>query len=578
MLEKLGPAFRVPKASGTHGDVLLAVGLADLLTAASGASPRIVESAGGFCIEVERPLGEADLERVPRDAGYEYLCPNAKSRAKVPKEMTNYLDYKQESQRAARYYEARTGLRRGGKTGAEIAEAIQQDRPRPDWRRWQALNNLQGDETSNRVYVAIRKMDDKSFAAMLRKGIAAVQNGTPSGAALGASPVQIFTPQAAKGYARLKPDGTDRNDKTVAAWSDDFAEWLRYRGYFACACPRLLGKDVRVVVPVPADISVRALRQIVLELLEVPLGSAKPMVDVFATLELARLLISHSQEYWQARETGADDVPLFAFAGRSPAAVVSGVHVTHYQSMGSAKAVSGASLLTMPGWFPVRESEEALQWLAILEEHRAALRALDPDHGDELGLLAAYRRFLQSRSRSATAAFVDFLGQYGSFRMRALSQRRRARAFQTDNVRRILMGTSESLSTVLDDPAFEAIADAVRKATVSAQAMKAMKKPDYREIRYGLLDDLRRTRQIPGARFVECVADFVAKYNAENAKRRERGKQAPRNVTTDELAAFVKLVELHTPAVVGALLAAYASCKKSDDADDAALDTAMDQT
>lgn len=132
------------------------------------------------------------------------------------------------------------------------------------------------------------------------------------------------------------------------------------------------------------------------------------------------------------------------------------------------------------------------------------------------------------------------------------------------------MGVSPSLSSILDDRSFGSVADAVRRATVSAQALKAMGKKDYREIRYGLLEELRRTRNLPGNAFVERVSEFVSKYNAENAKRREMErlrKLTPRNVTTEEFAGFVRLVELHGAPLVGALLAAHASCKRTEEPD-----------
>ena len=61
---------------------------------------------------------------------------------------------------------------------------------------------------------------------------------------------------------------------------------------------------------------------------------------------------------------------------------------------------------------------------------------------------------------------------------------------------------------------------------------------------------------------MEAVADFTSKYNAENARRREMGKFAPRNVTTDEFSAFASLVERYGASLVGALLCAYGSCRE----------------
>ena len=115
------------------------------------------------------------------------------------------------------------------------------------------------------------------------------------------------------------------------------------------------------------------------------------------------------------------------------------------------------------------------------------------------------------------------------------------------------------LTEVLDNPGFKAIAGAVRRATVSAQAMKAMNK-DYREIRYDLLPELRRKEQPSGAKTPHrSYFEFISMYNVENARRREMDKPAPRNITTEEFAAFVALVESSLGAsTIGAMLCVMA--------------------
>lgn len=130
------------------------------------------------------------------------------------------------------------------------------------------------------------------------------------------------------------------------------------------------------------------------------------------------------------------------------------------------------------------------------------------------------------------------------------------------------MGTAPQLTTILTDQGFQAVAAAVRRATVNAQAQKAMKKSDYREIRYALLHELRRKRSLPGiAPLVEAVSEFVSQYNAENARRREMGKSAPRNITTEEFIAFAGLIERYGASIVGALVCAYGSCREPRDED-----------
>jgi len=231
--------------------------------------------------------------------------------------------------------------------------------------------------------------------------------------------------------------------------------------------------------------------------------------------------------------------------------------------LGNAKAVSAIATLGLPGWFPMESNADAQEWRAILDEHQRVVRGLQDDHSDEISLLIAYRRFLERRGEDAVRALVEFVCQYGPFVIRAREQGRRIRSMRADYFRRILMGIAPSLSAVFDDPGFRAVAAAVRKSTVSAQALKAMGRRDYREIRYDLLPELRRKSSLPGVKpLAEAVSDFVSKYNAENARRREMGKPAPKNVTTDEFSSLVALIEKCGAPTVGLLLCAYGSCRE----------------
>lgn len=133
------------------------------------------------------------------------------------------------------------------------------------------------------------------------------------------------------------------------------------------------------------------------------------------------------------------------------------------------------------------------------------------------------------------------------------------------------MGTDGKLLEIVNTPGFEAVARAVRQATVTSQNKRARGKEVWREIRYELLHDLHRTRKVPGHALVECVMEFVSHYNRENARQRETKrdpKAAPADVSDEELKEFLALVDRHGAALVGALLAAYGSCKEKWEPED----------
>ncbi|MHB1006512.1 MAG: hypothetical protein ACYC3S_12855 [Chloroflexota bacterium] len=549
----------VPMQTGTHGDVFAAVGLADLLSDPTCASARIVQAPGGYVVRPCVPLDDGFFATLPVNIGYPFLKTNDK--VDVPSRAEDPVSYKDESERVKQYWKLREEAKKAKDAQQDplADERLKILEPRGDWRLLQALNWLQGDETSNSVHAVICGAGSTERRRWVREGVTALAAGNDWQAPWKAKMVQLFTPTAAKGYARLKPDSTNRGDGTKEQWTRPFSEWLKYRGYFRVACSYSLGDDIRLLCPVPADISARAVVDLARELRRARVSGGPAKVDALAVLDLARLLIEHSTEY---HEEGVPPFEGLDLGGRTPADVVSGVMVTHYQSLGSARAVTSMSMLTVPGWFPLGDPERARVWLSILEEHRRIVRGLKDDHSDQIALLLQYRRFLERRATTGLLTLLDFMSAYGQFLIRAREQNPRVPAFTTSNLKEVTMGLRADYGQILEDSGFLALAGAVRQATVTAQYWKS-KREEHREIRYDLIPELRRKRTLPNsALFIETVAEFVASYNLENARRREMGKGAPANVTTQEFAAFCHQVQTHGASLLGALLCAYGSCRE----------------
>jgi hypothetical protein len=551
-------SFIVSKATGTHGDVFAAVGLADLISTASTVTEvRIKESPAAF--EIRAVSESGGIDSVAQSPGYPFLKSNEK--VTVPNGVADWVHYKREKEKADRRKKLLQGKGRKS-AGPDIEQLLKEEEPRADWRLLQVLNTLQGDETSNRVHALIVLMKPDEFSDSVRGALQAIAAGQSSVLDWPANSVQLFTPTAAKGYSRLKPDSTDRNDKTKEQWTDPFIEWLRYRGYFVIACPFFQGQkaeNVRLLCPIPTDISVNALKEIANELRSGGIFGGPPKLDSLAVLELAELLIRHSEEYNAV--AGARPILGLRIRHKRPTDVISGIYVTNYQSLGNAKAVSAISVLALPGWFSLKEESDATSFLAILDEHKRIVRSLADDHSDEIGLLIDYRRFLEARGEHAVATLVEFMARFGSLVLRARERGRKIPQFTTQNMERLVMENGGELSQVLVDSGFKAIAAAIRAATVNAQAQKAMNR-EYREIRYDLLPELRRKSSLPGNEpLIQVLSEFISLYNVENARRRELGKQAPRNVTTEEFESLIRIIEAHRASTVGPMLCAYGSCR-----------------
>lgn len=574
-MKELGPDISIPKTTGTHADVLVAAGLADLLSSAMDNSPlTIIEEGTQFIVHLPRALSEVDIVHIPSVPGYPFL--KANENVAVPSGIVDMVDYKAEKAKADRIKKISAKPGRNKNLDAESQQLIQEENLRQDWRLLQVLNTLKGSDTTNRLYGKIIGEEPTQFQKKVFAALYSLVAKEPSRLDWKVSLVQLFTPVAAKGYSRLKPDSTGRNDKTKEQWVEPIVEWLKYRGYFLIACPFFQGakaEDIRLLCPIPRNISIGALTSLAKELPRKGVYGAAPKMDALAILRLAELLIRRSREYQNSNHNDPSNIlPPLDLGSKSPSDIISGIAITHYQSMGSAKVISTMSTLSLPGWFPISSHDDAQKWLNILDEHQKIIRGLKDDRSDEVGLLVAYRRFLERRGGNAAWALVEFMEHYGPFIMRANGSdngRRRIARFTDEYFRRIIMGMNGKLLEIINDPGFESVARAVRQATVNAQNKKAREKAGgekvWREVRYELLHDLSRTRKVPGNAFTECVAEFVSRYNSENARRREVTgdmRTAPPNVSDEEFKSFVGLIDYLGASTVGALLCAYGSCKE----------------
>lgn len=543
--------FELRNTANNHADVFAAVGLASLVSPLGDAMIR--ETPMGFSVRPIDPITEEFCSRIPRYPGFQYLRPNAKPSSEPPSVIPAswVFDYPKEKERYEVYKKIRQDARKAGTDYNETASGLE---PHNDFDLYQTLNTLQGDGATNKVAVAIAGLSDDAWAGLLWSSLKALANGDVATVPWSVDLVQMFTPHAAKGYARLKPDSTGRGDKTKDSWSDPFLEWLRFRGFFVGVRRLLLskGENLRLVVPIPQRLQLASYSRVLKDLREAPLGGASASkIDCLAVLRLAEILIRRSQ------------------TRMAPRAMVGGVMIAYYRKSSQSKAISSIEQLAVPGWFPNDTEEDRTAWLGALDEHFSVLRSLNDQFSDELGLIRQYRNYLEQRGDSATIELLRFMEGYGIFvlRERAKTPPRRLRQFSKESFEAIMEKTS--YAEILKNEGFVAIAQALRSATVSAQSLKRNRKPGMevpRETRYDILPDLRRKRQLPTKDpFAQTISDFVALYNAESAKRFEDKTKRTGIARIDEshFQSFMDLLDAQENAsVLGALLCAYATCKQ----------------
>lgn len=489
--------YTVFKRTGTHSDTLAAVGAADVLR---HLDPRIVESGDRFEVRLPRPLAPRDLDGV--DPGFSYLEGTAKKRPRLPPERV---------------------VNAGGASGENRMYAI--------------LRRMKAYGGPNKIVVRFARMSREEWTRRVWSSFGGRQEFVFS------SPlVQLFNPHSGKGYAMLKPAGTNRGDKTKDRWAEPFSEWLRFRGYFEGAAGWFTSGDLRLYCPIPSDVPYDVFASVAASFRDLKLGGTAVKMDCRAILALTRLLIENSAVY------------------RRPALAVRAMWATHYKDMGQAHAFMAMEQLAVPDWFPLRSNDHRELWLRTLEEHDRALRRLNDSHSDEFAALQQYRRTFQTRWEESLAGFAEFLADYGALVFKRRSQDQFSLPQFTTTGTLAILRRDPELQTMVSNPGFLAVAAAIRSSTLGAQAARHNGHADHRRICYGLLSELRTSGGLGTRELGDRVAAFIADFNRESARRRA-ARIRSMNIQEAELAAFARLLDRGSSGLrVGLLLRGFSTC------------------
>ncbi len=203
---------------------------------------------------------------------------------------------------------------------------------------------------------------------------------------------------------------------------------MKYRGMFKFLLPYRSGDDFKFYVIIPKEISFNALMAIHKDLFNKNLwGGIK--LDIQATLDLARILIMHSEEY--DKEKGS-----FKMLKRRPNQIIEGLSQAYFKSLGTAAALMNYSFLGLPGWFTIENNETAHEFIEIINEHEKCISALQDDISSDIPLLQEYRSPLSSGDYRY---FLEFLSLYGTYVIQRRERNKWAMQFTIQNLRRIFM-------------------------------------------------------------------------------------------------------------------------------------------
>lgn len=552
--------FYIDKSTGTPTDALIAYAWGRFLLGvipeeAGDIGLTIADVGDAYQVSLKQPLREEWV----RNAPFRYLLRALDTKTKradtlPPAQRVDYLQH-QENNRL--YYEA---LKDRKQTPAALAE-MGLTGPVPDWPAWAKINQMSAVDAYNGLieqWYAHRDCFPDLLAIVLNlfatrpNDVAAAEaawlrlaKAQGIDAKATAARLQVVNPGMGKGGNRSKADGL-----TIGGL-DGFwlLEYLKYAGLFLAAIPRTVkgSKDRKTYVLYPRRLTWNRHQQVFPEFQKTLFQSTAVRMDVLAVLQYCRVFL----EQWKAGQASGR----FARFRGEPGNHVAAIGVIYYKHLGSAHATMNLSTLALPLWLSVETIEQAQAFIELLEEHISVIRGLDESHADAYQLLLNYRNFLSGQDLHA---FFQFTRAYSGYVMRKMAAGDfPPRRFTIPHLEVLIMAHNRHLSPILEDPGFRRIAEAIRRSTVSLQYQKSHGGDLLYEIRYGLGDKLLRHAQYADE-FAAELSRFTQGYNEENARKAETRKQQRRtNITIDDLAAVVRLIDEYGAPTVANLLVAF---------------------
>ncbi len=550
--------FCVEKTTATPADTFLTFGLAQLLSALSpyGESKglQINDIGDSFQLELKQPIAEKELPEVGFFVLFKSLV-TGKKKSDLPAPFQ--IDYLEQQRDNQAYFEAR-------KSGMKDYELREQGfrAPAPDWPGWAVINQMSAIgayNTLNELWYA--HLD--CFPALIKlildlygsrpnpleeiegewKKLAKVHNISYASQM---PQLQVVNPGMGKGGNRSKADGLGIGGLR-GFW---IPEYLKFAGLFQAGIPRTLSgsKDRKTYVVRPKALKWETHRTVFPDFQSSFYSHTAIKMDILATLNYCEVFLKQ----WKSGQGNGWG----KFTRGKPGDHIAALDVIFYKHLGSAHATMNISTLVLPEWLPdVSTTEQADQYLELLAEHRRVIQNLDEKKGDEYELLNRYREFLSAKE---LRAFYEFARGYSKFIIRKyIAGRYPPRQFTIPNLEVLIMAHDAKLSPILQNEGFLHIANAIRRSTVIPQYQKGQGRDSLYEIRYGLGDKLLRHAHYSDD-FIKELSLFMHDYNRENARKSETRKQQFRsNITVQDIADIVQLIDQFGSLTVASLLVAY---------------------
>lgn len=362
--------------------------------------------------------------------------------------------------------------------------------------------------------------------------------------------LQLFNPHKGKGVNEPKANRL-ANENLSAFW---LREWMKLVGSYKAMTIKAVqinnrSWDTKIYVLCPRSIDFNQLMSLHVAFkpkLRGLLSAVK--LDIVSLLSFCRIFIENISEYQEKKKVFSALI--------KPHHFINGFYTAYLKDLGQNKAVSNLSFLQLPTFIEVGSYDNGQMWIQILQEHQKIIGTPREDAtGSCIQMLHNYRQFLTS---SDFKYFFDFLMSYSIFLMQEIDKEHYyVKPFSLKLMEAMLMKSCKDFLPILQSEGFKCIATAIRKSTISLQYTP--KEQRQYEVKYGVAQDLKR-KSAYKKELVEYLAEFIAFYNAENARVKEKRGETfiPRsNVKQQDIDEIVKLIDDYGSSIIGRLLAAY---------------------
>lgn len=575
--------FYIKKKSGTYSETLEAFGVANLLDEilkrnnVSGYKITLADCGESYVVKTNKAILEEYIHKLTYFQVVKYI--KREIYQEMPDGIVDYYDYPKNKAIQDDYVErfAEITKIKSDETRKQASKALTEDKLSEFGKKIDPEYNVYRELSSNNPYPSFKKLFDNfhlnqnRFSEMINLIVTFYAQQVLISLDFPLSETkptaqQLLNPNQGKGLNKSKANNASMGNLD-GLW---ISETMKLSGAFSfmiCQFTKVgSGSDLKIYVPEFNEIGLREAERLTFSFKKYLRRTTPIKLDIINDFDFAINFIENTPGY----------------IGRL-SKTIKGFHSVYQKKLGGPTkpgTVTNITFINTPDFIEYANKDEGAEWIEILQQQRSLISNIE-EQGDSIQGLQNYRSFIGSVGNSALEYFSQFSFWYSGYLMQKLTKGNKfIKTFKIDHLTKFYknMDTKElMLSVIIQDEGFKAVAQAIRKSTVSLQYTPK----DQRkfEIRYGLAQQLQNKAKSKED-LATFIGEFIGTYNAETARNAEKngGKSIRANVKDEEQFRFYSLLDDHPARLIGALLASYgfALNKRETNVDDLATEAIIE--